>query len=76
MMDKTFSITFKSSDEYYSFINNSIERNSSKVLSSSVILDTDLMYEKDEAFKKLVKIEKKARDAKLAYINDNRYKYY
>jgi hypothetical protein len=74
-MEKTFSITFKSSDEYYSFIDNHIKLSSSKVLASNVLLDTEKMYEEDKNFKALVKLEKKAKDAKLAYINNNLYKY-
>ena len=46
-----------------------------KIKSFQILPDTKKMYEEDNTFKQLVKIEKSAKKTKAVYINDNNHKY-
>ena len=46
-----------------------------KTISFNILPDTKKMYEENNTFKQLVKIEKSAKKTKAVYINDNNHKY-
>ena len=64
----TFSITFKTTNEGYSYIDSFINAHC-EVIKSSVIADTEKAYKEDKHFKKLVDNCRKANKDRLDYIN-------
>jgi hypothetical protein len=82
----TFNITFKTTNEIYKYmmdwVNNYpndieivITPGDIKVISDSIIRDTNQLYKKDDIFKKLVKNLSKAKKIKDDYAMKNNHKY-
>jgi len=66
----TFSITFKCSNEGFSYIRDWID-NHTEIISDSILPCTKELYKTDEVFKKMVKDIKKLQEQKMDYIIKN-----
>lgn len=64
-----YSITFTGEPEMYSHVLSWIEAYSDNV-SSTVLVDTQKIYDDSEHFRALVKAEKKAKQARMQFVND------
>lgn len=64
----TVNMTFKIKGKYLVSFENEI-RNTIKVLDYRVVPNTELLYDKDKTFQRLVKAEKEAKQNKQQYIN-------
>ena len=82
----TFNITFKTTNQIYKYmmdwVNNYpndieilITPQDIKVISDSIIRDTDQLYNNDDTFKKLVKNLSKSKKIKDDYAMKNNHKY-
>ena len=68
--ERTINCTFKVLAKDENYIENEL-RQVVNVIDFKVVPDTDYLYEHDQVFRKLVKIEKQAKKEKQEYINKN-----
>lgn len=68
---RTFSITFKTTNEAYKYFSDLLESypNDIEIVSNRVLPNTQELYDNDPYFRKLLKASKDADIAKLDYIN-------
>jgi len=66
----TINVTFKILGKHRNTFENEI-RQAVKVIDYKVVPDTQYLYENDQVFRNLIKIEKQAKKQKQDYINKN-----
>jgi len=66
--EQTFNITFKTTNEGYSYILNWLKHHT-ELISDRVLPDTDDLYESNESFRAILKKIKKDKDIRDSIIN-------